>query len=153
MIDLKLGKETDKAGNTVTIYQSLHLGMSPAFSLFLKHYHELIDSGYGFPVTTWDDDRCGILYAKKDNKIVGQITYDTKSPIAPGSLWIVLSSVDKDHRGLGIYKIMHKYADQIAKDLDCHSVSSLVHINNKQQLRALDSVGKKPVFYLVGKKF
>jgi|LauGreDrversion4_2_1035121.scaffolds.fasta_scaffold03899_9 RimJ/RimL family protein N-acetyltransferase len=149
---IELGKEIDKVGNVLTIYQSLELGMSPAFSLFLQHYAETVKNGHAFPITTWNDKTCGVIYAVINNEIVGQITYDKNNYNAPGSIWIVLSSVSEYHRGKGIYKILHKYLDKFAKDNNFPEVASFVHVKNELQLRALKSVGKNPIFYVVGKR-
>jgi RimJ/RimL family protein N-acetyltransferase len=147
-----LGIETDKAGNSLTVYKSKQLGMSPAYSFFIKSFAETVDLGFAYPVTTWDDKRCSVIYVTVKDEIVGQITYDTDSPMAPGFLWIVLSSVKSSYRGQGIYKLMHKYIDQIGKDGKYEGVVSYVHVDNQAQLRALESVDKKPIFYLAGKK-
>jgi hypothetical protein len=149
--EVVLGTEIDKAGNLLTVYKSKQLGMSPAYSFFVKSYSETVDLGFAYPVTSWDDNRCAIIYVKDGNDIVGQITYDTNSPMSPGLLWIVLSSVKQSHRGRGIYKLMHKYIDQIGKDGGYEGIASFVHVDNKAQLTALASVNKKPIFYMVGK--
>ena len=150
--EVVLGTETDKAGNSLTVYKSRQLGMSPAYSFFIKSYAETVDLGFAYPTTCWDDQRCGVIYVTDANEIIGQITYDTNSPISPGSLWIVLSSVKPSYRGQGIYKLMHKYIDQIAKDGKYDSIVSYVHVDNHAQIKALESVDKKPFFYLVGRK-
>ena len=152
MSPIKLGEETDKAGNTLAIYQSLELGMSPAFPIFLQHYVETINNGHAFPRTTWNDKTCGVIYAVNKDKIIAQITYDMNNSVAPEALWIVLSSVEKEYRGNGIYKILHRYLDQFAMDTNYTEIASFVHIKNELQLRALESVGKKPIFYIVGKR-
>jgi GNAT superfamily N-acetyltransferase len=148
-----LGIETDKAGNSLTVYKSKQLGMSPAYSFFIKSYAETVDLGFSYPITSWDDKRCAVIYVTDRDEIVGQITYDTNSPIAPGFLWIVLSSVKPSHRGQGIYKLMHKYIDQIGVEEKYEGVASYVHVDNRAQLNALSGVDKKPIFYMVGKKF
>jgi hypothetical protein len=153
MTPLLLGTEIDKAGNSLTVYKSEQLGMSTAYSFFIKSYAETIDAGHAYPTTCWDDQRCAVIYVMDGDTIVGQMTYDKNFPTTPGYIWIILSSVAPSHRSLGIYKIMHKYLDQIGKEEGYHGVSSYVHIKNESQLRALESVGKKPVFYMVGKKF
>jgi hypothetical protein len=149
----KLGVETDKAGNSLTVYKSEQLGMSPAYSFFIKSYAETVDLGFAYPMTSWDDQRCSVIYVTDGDEIVGQMTYDTNSPMAPGMLWIILSSVKPSHRGQGIYKLMHKYLDQIGKDNHYEGVASYVHVNNQAQLKASAGVDKKPIFYVVGKKF
>lgn len=152
MEPIELGREKDKAGNTLTIYQSLELGMSPAFSCFLKHYAETIENGHAFPRTLWTDNTCGVIYAEHNGKVVGQITYDKENGVSPGALWIILSSVDESYRGKGIYKILHRYLDIFAKENKFTEVASFVHVKNENQIRALESVGKKPIFYVVGKR-
>ncbi len=152
MFPIELGKETDKAGHILTMYQSLELGMSPAFSTFLRHYSETVELGYAYPKTLWNDKTCGVIYAQHEEKIVGQITYDTQNVVASGALWIVLSYTEETYRRLGIYKILHRYLDKFAKDNNFTEVASFVHIRNENQIQALDSVGKKPIFYVVGKR-
>ncbi len=153
MHPIELGKETDKAGNILTIYQSVKLGMSPAFSMFLQHFAETVNNGHAYPVTVWNDDTCGVIFAKQGDEIVGQITYDRENPNGHGTLWIILSSVKESHRRQGIYTILHRYLDDFAKKEGYAGVLSYVHTKNEVQIQALDRVGKKPIFYVVGKKF
>jgi hypothetical protein len=97
--EVLLGIETDKAGNLLTVYKSEQLGMSPAYSFFLKYYAELIDNGQGYPVTTWNDKTCGVIYAMQSEEIVGAIVYDRENPNAYDGVWIVLSAVKHTSRG------------------------------------------------------
>jgi hypothetical protein len=147
-----LGTDVDKLGNTVEVYQSKKLGWSPAYVFFLKQYVELIENGHGFPHTTWDDDRCSIVYAKIQGQIVGIIAYDPAHPEYKESLWITLSAVDTVCRQQGIYKILHNYLEKIALELEKLMIASQVHINNIPRLASAKSVGMKPVYYIIGKK-
>lgn len=147
-----LATEVDKLGNTIEIMQCDTLGHSPVYSFFLRHMSALIDNGHCFPITTWDDDRCGAVYAQANGKVLGHIVYDTDNPNAPGALWITLSAVDESCRGRGIYTILHKYFEQVAKERGCWSIASHVHVKNTVRLKSAESVGMKPVFYVIGKK-
>lgn len=149
----KLGTEIDKAGNSLTVYKCEQLGMSPAYSFFIKSYAETVDMGFAYPMTCWNDQDCAVIYVTDGDEVVGQMTYNTNSPMAPGFIWIILSSVRPSHRGQGIYKLMHKYLDQIGQEGNYSGVASYVHVDNRAQLRALEGVNKKPIFYVVGKKF
>lgn len=143
-----LGNEVDKNGNSIQIYKVDRIGMSPVFTFFLRQIADLIDNGYGFPVTSWDDD-CSSLYAMQGDKIIGHIVYDTKKK---GVLWIVFSATDENYRRLGIYSTLFKYLEQIAKDLNFWVISSHSHINNQDRLKTAEKVGMKPVYYYMAKK-
>jgi GNAT superfamily N-acetyltransferase len=152
MKDILLGTEKDKLGNAVSIYRSDKLGMSPAFPFFLKHYAELIEAGLSYSLTTWDDDRCGVIYAIHNDHILGHIVYDKDNPNAAGALWITLSAVEKDSRGLGIYTLLHKYFEQTAKEFGYWAIASHVHVDNVVRLKSAEQVGMKPIFYTMGKR-
>jgi RimJ/RimL family protein N-acetyltransferase len=147
-----LGTEVDKAGNLLTVYKSEQLGMSPAYSFFLKHYAELIDNGQGYPTTTWNDKTCGVIYAMKADEIVGAIIYDREHPNADGGVWIVLSATSRASRGQGIYNILHRYLETTAKSLNKSSILSFVHVTNTARLRSAEKEGMAPIFYMIGKK-
>lgn len=152
MKDHFLATEFDNDGMNVEVYRCEHLGMSPIYTFFLKHYAELIDAGHAYPTTAWDDKRCGAVYAVQEGNIIGHIVYDRDNPNASGALWITLSAVEKAARGKGIYKLLHKYFEQTAKELGYWAIASHVHADNTVRLKSADSVGMKPVFHLIGKR-
>ena len=143
-----LGTETDKTGSQLNIYRVDRIALSPIYTFFLRQIADLIDSGYAFPVTSWDDD-CGAVYAEKDGEILGHIVYDRKKK---GILWITLSAVDPKCRGQGIYSILHQYFEQTAKEMGCNIIASHVHIKNEKRLKSAEKVGMKPVYYYMAKK-
>lgn len=143
-----LGTEIDQTGKTIKIYKIDRIGMSPIYTFFLRQLADLIDNGHAFPSTSWDDD-CEAVYAEEDEKVIGHIVYDKKKK---GVLWITLSAVDSEYRGRGIYKILHKYFEKVAKDLGCDFIASHVHVNNKVRLESAEKVGMKPVFKYMAKK-
>ncbi len=144
--------ETDNLGNEIEILKTDTLAMSPIYTFFLRHMAELIDNGHAYPMTAWEDQDCGAVYAVENGKILGHIVYSTEKIKESGFLWIVLSAVDKDCRGRGIYTMLHKHFEDIAKQMGCWSIASHIHKNNKVRLASAEKVGMKPVFYFMGKK-
>lgn len=151
-MDIKLGTEQDKKGNTIEVFRAEELGMSPIYSFFLKHYAQLIDNGHSYPITSWDDKRCGAIYAKHNSTVIGHIVFDRDNPNAAGALWITLSAVEEGWRGHGIYTILHKYFEETAKELGYWAIASHVHVTNEVRLKSAESVGMKPILYTIGKR-
>lgn len=145
-----LGNEIDKNGNTITIKKIDQLALSPVYTFFLRQMASLIDKGLALPMTSWDDYKCGAVYAEQDGKVLGHIVYDTTK--RPGILWITLSAVEEDCRGRGIYTMLHRHFEKIAKDKNCQYISSHVHVNNHARLKSAEKVGMKPQYYLLSKK-
>ncbi len=144
-----LSTEQDSLGNEIQIFKIDEIGMSPIYPFFLRQMADLIDNGFSFSQTTWDDRTCGAVYAEQDGKILGHIVYDTRKP---GNLWITLSAVDEEYRGRGIYTILHNYFEQVAKEKGCRYISSHVHVKNLVRQKSAEKVGMKPVFYYMAKK-
>jgi GNAT superfamily N-acetyltransferase len=145
-----LSTEADKLGNEIQIMKTDTLGMSPIYSFFLRQMADLIDAGFCFPVTTWDDNKCGAVYAIQDNKVLGHIVYEHRPH--NNMLWITLSAVDSSCRGRGIYTILHKHFEAVAREMGCWAISSHVHKDNLVRQASCESAGMKPIFYFMGKK-
>lgn len=141
-----LNKEIDKLGNQIHINQVDSIAFSPVYTFFIKHVAELIDEGHHIAKTTWDDNECGAIYAEKDGEILGAIIYST-SFLKKRSLYIELSAVKKEHRGKGIYTMLHPYFEMKAKELGCDTITSRVHKNNSVRLKSAEKVGMKMLFY------
>lgn len=148
---IPLGKEKDKNGRDIEIIKSTTLSLSPIYTFFLREMADLIDQGLAFPQTSWQDKDCEAVYAQFEGKILGHIVY-SKEYLTKNVLWISLSAVAKDERGLGIYSILHKYFEEIAKEYDCYAIASQVHKKNKIRLSSAEKVGMTPIFYYIGKK-
>jgi GNAT superfamily N-acetyltransferase len=149
---IPLGKEKDKNEREIEIIKSTELAMSPIYTFFLREMADLIDSGYAFPQTSWEDKDCEAVYAVYDEEILGHIVYSKEYLVKKNTLWITLSAVRKEERGVGIYSILHKYFEEIAKEYNCSIIASQVHKNNKTRLISAQKVGMNPVFYYIGKK-
>lgn len=145
-----LSTEADKLGNEIQIMKTDTLGMSPIYSFFLRQMADLIDSGFCFPVTTWDDNKCGAVYATQNGKVLGHIVYEYRPNNK--TLWITLSAVDSSCRGRGIYTILHKHFEAVAREMGCWAISSHVHKDNLVRQASCENVGMKPIFYFMGKK-
>lgn len=152
MAIIHLSTETDNTGCTVEIFQTTTLSMSPIYTFFLKHMAELIDNGFAYPASSWEDQYCEAVYAEQDGKVIGHIVYSTEYVKKQGNLWITLSAVDNGARGKGIYTLLHSHFEKVAKDYGCWAISSHVHKNNKVRLASAEKVGMKPVFHFMAKK-
>jgi len=148
---IPLATEKDDIGRDVEIIKTTSLAMSPIYTFFLREMADLIDNGYAWPITTWKDEDCEAIYALIDGKIVGHIVY-SKEKLDKKILWITLSAVDKENRGKGIYKILHKHFEKTAIEMDCVYIASQVHKNNQPRLRSAEKVDMKSAFIYMGKK-
>ena len=152
MIDPKiLAVEKDKNGNNITIKSvDKLLSHLPLCSFFLKQQAMLLDNGHSFPMPSIDDSTSSAVYAEEDGEILGHIVFNHLEK--KGTLWIILSAIDKKHRGRGIYTILHRYFELIAKEKKCWYISSHIHINNHVRLQSAKEVGLEPMFYYMFKR-
>lgn len=148
---LSIGIEKDKIGREVEIYRTTSLAISPIYTFFLREMADLIDAGHAWPFTSWKDDDCEAIYAQINGKIVGHIVY-SKEKLDRKTLWITLSAVDKDYRDNGIYTLLHKHFENIAREMNCTFIASQVHKNNLVRLKSAQKVGMSHAFYYMGKK-
>jgi hypothetical protein len=142
-----LSFEVDKHGNDLSILHDVNLAGSDAYWFFIKHYAELIESGHATPRCNWIDSECGILYAVADNKIVGSIAYQESED----SLLLLLSSVDKEHRKNGIFTVLNKYFEQLAKDKGKTFIFSTVSVDNTVRLESAKRTNFNPVALIMTK--
>ena len=149
-----LKTEIDKSGNAIDIFRVDSINMTSVIPFYLKHYAELIESGFSYPSIKWDkiNDQFGAIYAEQDGKILGHIVFSREYVKQEGYLWIELSAVEKECRGRGIYSILHPHFEQHAKDLGCWGIASYVHKDNVVRLSSAEKVGMKPVFHVMGKR-
>lgn len=144
-----LGTENDNNGRELTFYHNEELTMSPVYPLFLRGVSELISGNMRETYKSWEDDKCGAVYAQFNNEIVGHVVYSKENKKV---LVIVEASVDKDNRGLGIYTILHKHLEKIAKDMDCWAMQVSIHVDNLEALRVANNLGMTASFYKMMKK-
>jgi GNAT superfamily N-acetyltransferase len=147
---ISLGIEHDNKGELLEIKKVDSIAHSPIYTFFLRQQADLMDSGYSYPSTSWEDKNCGAIYAERQGKILGHIVYDNHR--YPGASWIVLSAVDQSHRNKGIYKILHDYFEKNAIYQGCWYIASHIHVKNSIRLKSAEKVGMVPTFYLMSKK-
>lgn len=148
--DTLIATETDKSGRNIEIYHANDLILSEVYPFFLVQAANLMDSGFAWKTKFWDEAVSSAIYAKHNNQIIGHIVYQHLEK--ERSLWIVLSSVDPEQRGKGIYSILHNYYEARARELHCLSLSSSIHKNNKVRLKSAAAVGLHPAFHMMIKK-
>lgn len=130
-----IAQEIDKLGDTVIIKHSDHLAFSPAYTSFVRHMMQLIDSGHHSACTVWKDENCSILWAEINERIVGIFCYETTYTTAEiPFLAIQLTAVESEYRQRGIHKIMTKYFEQKAIELGCVAVRATVNVRNRIRL-------------------
>lgn len=146
-----LAVEKDKFGRDVTIKIVDKLfSYAPLCVFFLKQQSKLLENGYALPTPQLDDTTSGAVFAEYEGEILGHIVFNHY--IKRGSLWIVLSAVDESQRGKGIYTILHRHFEDIAKSKKCWYISSHIHVDNHVRLKSAEKVGMKPFFYFMFKR-
>jgi hypothetical protein len=141
-----LGEVQDKSGQNVVIKYCNYVGGGPneLMSFYYKSMADTIDNGHASPkIEVHNKTRA--IYAEINNKIVG-ICFINWDPLLL-SVYIVLTAIDKEYRGKGLYKIIFDYTEQESRKLGAVEITSFVNINNEKNLIARKSVGMMPVVY------
>jgi len=139
-----LATVTDKTGKEVVVKYCEHIGAGPRalLSFYYRSIADTIDAGHA-ATTVEIHDKCKAVYVVIDDKIVGACVVEWRAPIQ--SLYVVLTAIDKDFRGRGIYKIIFDFVEQKAKELGAGEITSIVNIDNEASINARKSVGMMPV--------
>ena len=135
----------DKNGNMLDFYQSDSIAFTPALSLFLKVYAEIIDKGFGLPRIDFNNDTRVVWAQYLDGKVAAGIAYEYQADKRCG--WVVLSFTNPDDRGKGIHKMLHPLYEEDSRSLGATHLSSYVNVNNTVRLATLKSVGFQPIVY------
>jgi ribosomal protein S18 acetylase RimI-like enzyme len=142
-----LATETDKLGSTVEIKYAASIGSSPVVAPFMHGYATLIEQGYAYSNLAGHNKNSAV-YAEIDNEVAGFIVYDLQDDPAK-TCWIIFGSVVEKFRRRGIYKMMHKHLENIARKSKSKQIFSLVHKDNVAMLELSKQIGKHPVLYRV----
>ena len=138
----------DRNNNPIEIWSS-QLSFSPAFSLVLRTYAEIVEKKLAPPQLNLDNTDSVIWAQRPDSTILGGICYKFKEDW--NSAYIQLSFTAESSRGLGINSMCHPYVERDAKSLGYSKIMSMVHINNEPRLKSAEKVGLKPLFYMMHK--
>lgn len=150
MIEI-LSEEILKDGRIMTVKHSPTIAFSPAYTFFLRQVADLIDNGHGSKFTSWDDNSTGIIWGEIENKIVAIFAYHTEQ-VKYGVLNVMLTAVDKDHRGNGIHTLLNKHFEKTATKLGCSVTAATVHPNNSVRLKTAEKDGLKIGYLKLYKK-
>lgn len=145
-----LGTVTDKTGKEVVVKYSNFVGGGPLplLSFYYRSMADTIDNGHAW-TNIEIHDKCKAVYVEIDDKIVGACVVDWDPAYL--SLFVVLTAIDKEYRGRGLYKIIFDFLEQKAKELGAVEITSLVSMSNTTSLEARKSVGMMPVAYKMRK--
>lgn len=144
MNNYHLGTVEDKTGEQVEIFHCKDLIMSPIYTKFLRSIADLIDTGFRYFGKTWEDEDCGVLYAKINNVTVGHLVYSRSQA---GVLWVIEGSVEEEFRRRRIYTILYEFLETIAKENKAAAILSLVHVDNVARVESAKAYGMVPVYY------
>lgn len=144
MNNYRLGIVTDKTDAQLEIFHCNELITSPVYTKFLRSIADLIDTGFRYFGKTWEDEDCGVLYAKSNDVIVGHLVYSRSQA---GVVWVIEGSVEEEFRRRGIYTILYEFLENIAKEHKAAAILSLVHVNNIARIKSAEAYGMVPVYY------
>ena len=145
-----IGTELDKNGENVTILHSGFLSESPIVPHYMREFSSLIDQGLAAPVIN-ATNVSKVIYATIDNDIAGFIVFEFKDD-SSRTLKILLGTVLEKYRRRGVYQILHRYLEIVAKHHKSSKIQSFVHIDNTKMIDLSKKLNKSPVFYLMEKQ-
>jgi hypothetical protein len=133
----------------IEIYHKESFCYSEPFSFVLKNYAELVDKKLVFSITPWNNDSCGVFYAKTAGVIVGVIVYDVNynERNNQGMLGITFAFVDQLHRKKGIYKLMHHQLECWGKKNNFPTLVTTIHKNNLDFINTIKAQGLGLIMY------
>lgn len=146
----KVKDTLDKNGEHVEIWHNASIAGTPALSLFLKVYAEIVDNGFAIPVFLFNNEDRVVWAQRPDGKILGGISYEYQKEKRSG--WLVLSFTDPAERGKGINQLCHDAYEDDCKKLGATCLESMVHVDNTQRIKSAAKVGMVPKYYRMYKQ-
>ena len=144
---------TNNDGKEIVIH-NIRPEVSPkaVTSFFLAKWAELVESGHasGSYFPTINPLKGRILYATVDGQMAGHIVYEWTTPV---ECFIVLTAVDQQFRGQGLYKTMHHYYDNLIISQGAKRSKSQLHVNNATIIAAAEQDGYRKEYYRMIKEF
>jgi len=137
----------DQTHATVLIKLCKSLGDSHIIPLFLREAASLIEKGWAHNSLMGSND-CMVIFAEVDNEVAGFIVFNFQKDFQK-TTWIVLGAVVEKFKRRGIYTMMHRCLEQVAKNNMSHHISSHIHVENTAMIKASKVIGKTPTFYKV----
>jgi ribosomal protein S18 acetylase RimI-like enzyme len=145
-----LATEKDKLGLDVKVKKAVTMGTTPIVPLFMKEYANLMSRGYtsNNMIAT---NKSKVLFVEIDDIIAGFIVYDIHHDEVSKTCWILFGTVLEAFRRRGLYAIMHKHLEMVAKEQGSKQIFSLVHVDNTAMLNLNKKLNKNPVYYRMEK--
>jgi hypothetical protein len=150
MADALIETTTDKTGAEVLVKNATLIGGSPIVPFYLKHYSELIINGHAHPVIAGTNKHKAI-YAEIGGQVAGHIVYEILDDCYK-TAWITFSAIENNFRRRGLYDILHRNFEKVAKAGGSTKIASLVHVDNTVRQASCAKVGMEPVFYRMEKQ-
>jgi hypothetical protein len=148
-----IGSETDKSGEVLEIKSSDSILAPSLYCFYLRHYADLVSNRYAFPMIKLDFSTYRVVFAEKNNQVIGIILYDCLFAQGRKYATIILSAVDFPNRQRGIYKILRKYLEKEIKMLGCEYLTSYVWKANDVRIKILNTDVLKADYIVYGKHF
>ncbi len=144
-----IGTEKDKTGAEVIVKLADPIGGSPIIPFFYRHFATLIENGHTNPLMS-GTNKSKAVYVEIEGKLAGHIVYEfLEDPYK--TTWITFSCIEDDYRRRGLYEIMHRHLEDLAKKANSRKIASFVHVNNTVRQASCAKVGMEPVFYRMEK--
>lgn len=143
-VNTTLATVVDKTGKDVVVKYCEYVGAGPKalLSFYYRSMADTIDNGHA-STKIEIHDKCKAVYVEIEDKIVGACIVEWQASIQ--TVYVVLTAIDKEYRGRGLYKIIFNYIEKKAKELGAGEITSIVNINNEASINARKSVGMMPV--------
>jgi len=142
-LDKAVARHALKDGTQITIWDCYNLAMSPVASFYMRHMAKLIDDNHAQQIFTAGNTSSAV-YATIDGQVVGAIVYEIHT--SQRMAYILLSCVDEERRGQGIYTALHPYFEEVAQAQGCNRIGSIVHVDNTVRQASCAKVGMVPEF-------
>lgn len=143
--------QEDKSKNTIKIYHSTTLALTPIYALFLNCYADLIDKKYIEPVTSYTDKNTEVIWAEHNDKVVGFLTFKNDAIDEWYLNQLFLCYVVLDYRNKGIFNILLKEFENISKIRNCTYYKICISENDHDTFGLMKKFGLSTYFYLLHK--
>jgi len=135
--------------NGIDLYHKENFCYSEAYSFVLRYYADAIEENSAFSITPWNNDTCGIFYAKVENKIIGAIVYDTDFNERNENrvLEITFAAVAPEFRKQKVYTMLHRNLESWGKLTGFSTLLTLVYKDNNAFINCSKKMGLNHITY------
>lgn len=145
-----LHEKEDKSGNTISVIHADKLSMTPAYSLFLNSYAELVDKEFISPTTSWRDDTTEIVWAEHNGKVIGFLTFLNHPVITNAGILFTFYVIPK-YRNCGVFRILLTDFENILKERNFEFYGVTIGHEDENNYSIMKRFGLKTLFYSIQK--